>query len=191
MPSFEMGIANITDFESLPAGSGWYGWLYIPEKISQHELSLLRQIQPEANINHYFHMSLTGLLSPLDIKTELPALNPTELQTFKSLHLAFAPCLYIGISRTLKVRLHRHRKHIYDGLSIEPGPTNNEFDEKNLDSEKESTYFGYRIAKSLRQSNARPENLYVKYSSTKDERTLKSMETLMNVSFGPILGRKP
>ena len=191
IPQIDLEFANITDFESLPTSAGWYGWVYVAGSTSPNELSILRQIRPEATVDHYFHMSLRGTLTPEEISTDIGPLSEQAINDFRSLHFAFAPCIYIGISRNLKRRLKSHRKHIQQEYSLLHTHTESDPAAPELDTERESEFFGRRVASLLRRVRANPDNLYVKYALCADETVLKPLETAMNITFAPTLGRRP
>lgn len=117
--------------------------------------------------------------------------------------LLFTPPIYIGISKkNLNKRLNDHVSHYKKyyqkkELSVITQP---EISDDDLDRPNESNYFGYRLAKLIKERGLSTNNLFVKVISYKKkftnedqeikEKKLLTLEKILNKTIKPILGKK-
>lgn len=105
----------------------------------------------------------------------------------------FAPPIYIGISRNLHNRLREHKRELETSLNSINKNTNNEIPDFNSDSASESSAFGERIARVLRDKNYIGTNsLFIKtveFDNIQKEE-LFDIEYFLNRTFTPIFGKK-
>jgi hypothetical protein len=191
----ELGLAALNDLDSIPSSPGWYAWIYIPSSLSNDALKLYRHAKVEAEVSGIFNLSFAGNLESLGEEPSLPPLRQGKmnalLATLRSLFLAFAPPLYIGMSSNLKTRLLTHRRKLQDfhgvGRAEEDEATK---EQPASDTEKESQYFGARIALAMRELKLSPDDLFVKFVVSNSTEQLRPVESLLNYSLTPNYGRR-
>lgn len=191
----QVHFASLSDLESVPVASGWYAWFYIPSSVDDPSLDLYRHSKVNSTVTGIFNLTYEGRLKPTGSNLSGAfdaAADPESLDTLKSLFLAFAPPLYIGIAKNLRSRLKSHRKNLQDfmksgdGEATKPAETNR----IEVDSERESQYFGARIGTALQTLKLSPDTLYVKCVIADDPTQLKKIEKILNFALTPHYGRK-
>jgi hypothetical protein len=193
-------FANITDLESIPNSAGWYAWFYIPCSTDTQSFLLHRHTKVQSIAKGIFNLSFEGMLKiqnserPLDFGHHISAEN---LQILQSLCLAFAPPLYIGISKRLQHRLKTHRKNLQDCIIANTTPpdvgvllNNDPLSDADTDTDTESLHFGGRIGVALQEFGLSADDLYVKCVESSDTTNLKSIEKALNFALTPHYGRR-
>lgn len=192
----QVHFAALNDLDSVPTGAGWYAWFQIPNSLSSESFQLYRHATVDSSVTGIFNLTFEGRLKTADVDSP-PSFDATDdiqlMDTLKPLFLAFAPPLYIGISKSLRSRLKSHRKSLRDFLAaaystaIAVGTSGVE-----ADSEKESKYFGARVGQALHTLKLSPDTLYVKcvLAEDPDPNQLKKIERALNFALTPHYGRK-
>ena len=108
----------------------------------------------------------------------------------EKLIIAFAPPLYIGISTNLKQRLKTHVRQLQECIDKGYGDKVESLSRDNVDSEKESSYFGKRMAKALVDYELSKNGLYVRVVFSNKVEKLKPLESVLNSFFVPPYGRR-
>src|SRR5262249_15191284 len=104
------------------------------------------------------------------------------------------PPIYIGVSRTLRTRLLRHRRaveNVLRGHNSREGA--NSESQTESDTEEESGYFCHRVAQALRQFSINYARwLFVKIIELQgiSRKELLSLERFLNRAFLPYFGRR-
>jgi hypothetical protein len=193
--SIQVHFAALNDLDSVPSTAGWYSWFQIPSSLSPESLQLYRHSKVVSAVTGIFNLTFEGCLRAADGNSLPPVGKANEeetLEQLRSLFLAFAPPLYIGISKNLRTRLKSHRKNLQNFLTA--------FDYKGIDAEekgagdpdteRESQYFGARVGLALRTLNLSADTLYVKCVLADDTSNLKEIERVLNFALTPHYGRK-
>jgi hypothetical protein len=191
----QVHFAALNDLESVPVAAGWYAWFYIPSAVDEASLDLYRHSKVNSTVTGIFNLTYEGRLKPTGNKLSAAfnaASDPESLDTLKSLFLAFAPPLYIGIAKCLRSRLKSHRKNLRDFMSSGDAEATESAAISGIepDSEHESQYFGARIGAALRALTLSPDTLYVKCVVADDPAKLKQIEKILNFALTPHYGRK-
>lgn len=169
------------------ASAGWYCWFYVPDEPESIAQDFVRMYRPIAQVTGIFGTSYSGVLQASEQEPHTD--NPPDFQNLQKLCVAFAPPLYIGISKNLGQRLKAHRRQLLDEFfsgEIRDDPDIG-FES---DSEEESSYFAKRVAREMRRFGVTPEELYVKCLVAPDARTLRPLEKVVNRMFLPAYGRR-
>ena len=187
-------FAALNDLDSVPTGAGWYAWFQIPGSLSSESFQLYRHATVGSSVTGIFNLTFEGRLKAADGDSPptFPSGDDETLDTLKSLFLAFAPPLYIGISKNLRTRLKTHRKHLQEFMRAADGVVAGADARNGIadDTEKESQYFGSRVGTALRSLKLSPDTLYVKCVLAEDPTQLKKIEKALNFALTPHYGRK-
>lgn len=187
-------FASLSDLDSVPDGAGWYAWFYIPSSLHPDHFQVYRHARVDSTVTGFFNLTFEGRLKPKDGGSlKLSGLKQPErsLEVLRSLFLAFAPPLYVGISKALRRRLKTHRKNLSEFIasadeigeppakaSVEP------------DSDRESQYFGARIGAALRTLKISADDLHVKCVLAETVDQMREIERVVNLALTPHYGRR-
>jgi len=187
-------FASLSDLDSVPDSAGWYAWFYIPSSLNPEHFQLYRHTRVDSTVTGIFNLTFEGRLKSRggDAVTGSGLKKPqTSLELLRSLFLAFAPPLYVGISKGLRRRLKAHRKTLSEfmagagaagelktGTSVEP------------DTERESQFFGARIGAALRTLRISADDLHVKCVLAETPSEMKEIEQVLNYALTPHYGRR-
>jgi len=190
-----INFAALNDLDSVPTGPGWYAWFQIPGTWSPESFQLYRHSKVESSVSGIFNLTFEGKLNATGAEYQ-PTFDATDgnqsLDVLKSLFIAFAPPLYIGLSKNLHSRLKTHRRNLQDFLQQADSnkanaPVKNEIE---ADTDRESQYFGSRIGNALRTLKLSSDTLYVKCVLASDPGQLKKIEKTLNFALTPHYGRR-
>jgi len=127
--------------------------------------------------------------------------NAIDKQMLETVFSSFNVPIYIGISKSLRIRLLQHKNALEEKIAEGMPPLNesekiktlfNEFNEAELDTQAESSAFAGRLFIKLHQNNIKARNLSVKvvyFEKSNKKSSLFAIETFINRLFYPILGR--
>lgn len=192
---FPHEIYFLEDFDNLPTFPGIYSWhLYCaPDNFSDFH-KFYKSKSYRATIKGFLKEEFQGDLECQTLEFD-SIVNEESL--FKLASSLFSPPLYVGITtRTLRMRLREHKNSIIKSINdIDHRFADEEITEEIIDTEFEAKVLGDRIAKSLSllSDKFNESNLFVKtISITRNYHadSLKGIETILNRTFNPILGRR-
>jgi hypothetical protein len=184
-------FATLNDLDSIPNSPGWYAWFHIPSSVAGGDLHLYRHARVDSTVKGIFNLSFEGQLKVVgaDKTPSFTAKEKECMETLRSLYLAFAPPLYVGISKTLRSRLKAHRKNLQEFMASAAAEMET-VESVGPDNEGESQYFGGRIGQAIRTLNITPDDLHVKFVLAQDASTLRDIERVLNFALTPHYGRK-
>lgn len=186
----EVSYFSINEIDLIPSDKkGWYCWFYVPESPDTLNIDFIKYYKPRATIEGIFGIRYHGALKDDAKKLDIKDVG----QCFDDLQhtiLAFSSPLYIGISKSLTIRLKRHKSQLEARLNTDSLIESEDINDIKNDSDEESSFFGQRIASQMNLYNIKYSELYVKcvYSSSIDN--LERVETVLNRMFLPPYGRR-
>lgn len=185
-------FAALSDLDSVPESAGWYSWFYIPSSLDADAFQLYRHARVDSTVTGVFNLTFEGRLWPKGGEAPLSVLKQPEksLEMLRSLFLAFAPPLYVGISKGLRRRLKSHCKNLRDFMANADAAEQTTSMTVDPDSECESQFFGARIGTALRALKISADDLHVKCVLAENTDKLKEIEKLLNFALTPHYGRR-
>lgn len=195
LKEIKISYFSLNQFELIPNQAGWYCWFFVPEESEctealETKLELLKQRKLSANIKGTLGLAYEGILQTVSV-SKFSNKKISDFNYLQATMFAFAPPLYVGLSKNLKTRLNRHKYQLEKQVPFY-GSSDNEDAGKNipLDTEEESSYFAKRIAKYMNDFGVNKGELYVKCCFSDNKENLFNIELILNNTFSPIYGRR-
>jgi hypothetical protein len=187
LPETRILYLSFSELELAPELPGWYCWIYCPEDLRALQSGFAKHASVMARVDAVLGASYCGELTLEQTPCDVGGIEK-HLGVLQSTMLAFAPPLYIGISKSLRGRLRQHSRQLLD--SLHGGRSWKTDDRISSDTDEESSYFANRVAKVMADMGIGEGSLYVKCLVGDTVSQLRPVEAILNRAYSPPFGRK-
>jgi len=185
---------NLDSIDKIPERRGIYSWhiRHLNEVDLEQYFSIYRNKKFTSNIKGVFNENYSGPLT-LSKKFDSSKIDSDTKNIISDLSNLLNAPIYIGISDNLNRRLQQHCEKLQSFIFDPSYPSYYlEWDERNEDTEEESSYFAERIGSVLKENKIKAINiLFIRiYELEIDRKKLLMVEKFFNQCLLPIFGKR-